>query len=278
VVEYPDLIIKRLPEAIKIHPEVKEELYTIISERYVTKIEIREILDEMRKEREEWTRRFEQQREEANRRFEQQEKEFRQLREEWNRQFEQQREESNRRFEQQRKELIQLREDTNARFEAIIHEMKEFRKEMREELQKTRKDLLTELEIRISTIGSRWGEFTEETLRNTLKRLLSERFKITKIEKWETEDEEGYVFNIPQKIEADFLLKDDIDYLIEISASANERDVASLFRKGEFYKKRTNKTPKLLFIAVNMHKKGKVLCDKLGIELITYDELRDKEE
>jgi len=176
VVEYPDLIIKRLPEAIKIHPEVKEELYTIISERYVTKIEIREILDEMRKEREEWTRRFEQQREE-----------------------------SNRRFEQQRKELIQLREDTNARFEAIIHEMKEFRKEMREELQKTRKDLLTELEIRISTIGSRWGEFTEETLRNTLKRLLSERFKITKIEKWETEDEEGYVFNIPQKIEGRLL-------------------------------------------------------------------------
>lgn len=207
IVDHMDLVIKRLPEAIERRPEIKGELYVVLSKEYVTKEEIKAILERIDA-----------------------------LREDFNRH----------------------REDSNRRFEALIQEIRDAEKR---------------LEIRIGVLGSRWGDFAEETLRNTLKRLLSERFKVTKIEKWETEDEEGYVFNIPQKIEVDFLLKDDIDYLIEISASANERDVASFFRKGELYKRKTNKTPKLLFIAVNMHKKGKILCEKLGIELITYDEL-----
>ncbi len=44
---------------------------------------------------------------------------------------------------------------------------------------------------------------------------------------------------------------------------------------GELYADKEKVKPKLLFIAVIIDEKGKKLCEELGIQLITYDELED---
>jgi hypothetical protein len=64
--------------------------------------------------------------------------------------------------------------------------------------------------------------------------------------------------------------------LAEIKSSADEAHVDRLYKIGELYAEKVGITPKLLFVAVTMEEEGVNLCQKLGIQLITYDELEEE--
>ena len=80
----PEKVIKALPHILKEHPEIKVELYQILSKEYVTRGELKEYMERSDK-------RFE----EMNKRFNEMIREMRAFREDTNRRFE----EIDRRFE-----------------------------------------------------------------------------------------------------------------------------------------------------------------------------------
>ncbi|MEW6095716.1 MAG: DUF3782 domain-containing protein, partial [bacterium] len=230
-------------------------------------------------------------REEANKRFEQIQEEIRLSREETNKRFEEvdkRFEAVDKRFEAMIAEMKQMREETNRRFEAMdrrfeaserrfeaserrfeafMKEMHAFRKETHQAIQ--------DVSIKIDTVGARWGIFTEKTLRNTLKELLIKNLKISEVRELKIEDEKGYVFGYPHEVQIDLLIKDGEDYLVEISSSAGSSDVTILSRKAKLYETKTSKKPKPVFVCVNMRDEGKDACKELGIQLITYEEIKE---
>ena len=73
----PEKVIKALPHILKEHPEIKVELYQILSKEYVTRGELKEYMERSDKRFEEMNRRFNEMiremrafREDTNRRFE----------------------------------------------------------------------------------------------------------------------------------------------------------------------------------------------------------------
>ncbi|MFH1954840.1 MAG: DUF3782 domain-containing protein [Pseudomonadota bacterium] len=132
-----------------------------------------------------------------------------------------------------------------------------------------------DLGIKVDTVGARWGIFAESTIRNTLRELLLKDFKVKEVKEWKAQDKDGFVFGYPQEIQVDLLLKNKEDYVVEIKSSAGSGDVTLLHRKAKLYTQITGTSPKMIFVAVNMNKEGRKSCQKLNIELITYDDLKD---
>ena len=66
----PEEVIKALPSILKEHPEIKVEIYQILSKEYVTRAELKEYIKRSDKRFEEMDKRFERLIEEINRRFE----------------------------------------------------------------------------------------------------------------------------------------------------------------------------------------------------------------
>ncbi|MEW6609195.1 MAG: DUF3782 domain-containing protein [bacterium] len=173
------------------------------------------------------------------------------------------REETNKRFE-----------ETNKRFEAIDRRFEELIKEMHYGFELQSK-ATRDLKITVDTIGARWGICAEKTLRNTLKELLLKNLKVTEVKELKIKDKDGYVFGYPEEVQIDLLIKDGEDYLVEISSSAGSSDVTILSRKAKLYERETNKKAKPVFVCVDMKDKGKDACKELGIQLITYEEIKE---
>ena len=112
--EVISIIEKRLPELIEKKPLLKDRIREMFRDVFAEKKDIVQILNELRL-----------QREDSNRRFEEILKELRQSREDTNKKFEA----SDKRFDALLKEFQQHREDTNKRFEVIAEELRQHREE-----------------------------------------------------------------------------------------------------------------------------------------------------
>ncbi|MBU1262032.1 DUF3782 domain-containing protein [bacterium] len=248
--EEEEHILRILPVLLRKDDHFRREVSVILSETLATKDELNKVLEEIRLSREETNQRFAEMREETNRRFEAMDKRFSEMREETNRRFEA----MDKRFEAMDK-----------RFEAMHEEMHRGFDEQRKETRK--------LGMSIRTIGSRWGIEAEATIRNTLRELLLKDMKVAEVSEWRTKDKNGVVGSPNSEIQVDILIKNGEHYLAEIKSSADSAHVNRFYKIGELYNTKEKIKPKLLFIAVIMDDKGAKLCQELGIQLITYDEL-----
>jgi len=204
-----------------------------LKKKAVTKEEIKEILIELRKQREENSKRFE----EINKRFE----------------------EMDRRFESLVNELKAHKEETAKRFEAVDKRFEELTKEMNKGFELLRNA--------ITALGARWGIFAEEAFREGMKGVIENLgFPSYEIKKWKTFDEEGYVFGYPHEVEVDIVIKDDKHFLIEIKSSVSDADVLKFKKIGELYEKKTGVKPQLIIISPYIREEGKKECEFLGIK------------
>ncbi|MEW5767630.1 MAG: hypothetical protein AB1797_08405 [bacterium] len=143
---HPEVILKTLPTALERHPELKGELYVILSKEYArkdeVKDEIKEMLTEIRAMREESEHRFKAEREELDRKLEAQKQELeRKLeaqKEELERKLKVQKEELERKLKAQKKELDRKlkaeKEDLDRKLEAEKEELDRKLKAEKEEL------------------------------------------------------------------------------------------------------------------------------------------------
>lgn len=221
-------ILEVLPILLKRDDLFRAQVYTVLSDTFATRVDLKIIIEEINK-------RFEKQTEEINKRFKEE-------REETNKRFE----EINKRFEQ-----------VDKRFESL-------------------EKAIAKLSINIRTVGARWGIEAEGTIRNTLKGLLLKRLDVKDVSRWKIKDKEGKVGSPNTEIEIDLLIKNGEHILIEIKSSADEAHVDRFYKIGDFYQEENGIKPTLIFVAVDMKRKGERRCFDLGIQLITYDELEDE--
>ena len=104
------------------------------------------------------------------------------------------------------------------------------------------------IEMRLMSIGSRWGLINEEAVREGIRDLL--RSVGYSVEKWIWFDSTGYVYGHPSTIDLDIVIKDSLVIAIEITSSIKRGEPLYLKKKVELYEKVSGrKVSKIMMIA-----------------------------
>ena len=231
-----DLIRQELPGIMERNPDVRKWVLKLTRKKYADKQETESrfdrLLDELRRDREENTRRWEEQ----NRRLEEQNRRW---------------EEQNRKWEEQNRKW-----ETNQK---AIHDMLA---EIRDQAKRH--------DSSIGALGARWGLYSEESFRNGLKGILSKSFGVDVVNVVDY-DEAGEVFGHPDQVEVDVIIQDGMLILCEIKSSISKSEMYIFDRKVAFYEKRHGrKATRKLVISPMVDDQAQQVAQKLGIEVYTH--------
>jgi len=228
------IIIEELPKLMADSPAFRHQLIGIMTETFVRKEELKQVLDAIRDLREDFNTRFE-----VHSRI---------------------LEEHSKRIEELSKRLEELSERQGTHTKTI------------EELMKRLDENEKRLESAIGGLGARWGIMSEESFRKGLKGIL-QGIGLS-VERYLDYDPEGYVFGHPDQVELDVLIKNKSILLVEIKSSISKEEVYTFQRKVEFYEKKQKvKVEKKGVISPSVDPRAKPVAERLGIEVYTsgYD-------
>lgn len=126
---------------------------------------------------------------------------------------------------------------------------------------------LRELTSAIQSIGLRYGIFTEEAFRESIKYLVEDLLKSYEVKKWRWFDQEGIVYGYPSIVEVDVFIKGQEHILVKFDEYVDKSDVAELLLIGKLYEKVIGVKPKLLLVAGAIRRRAKEFADEVGIEI-----------
>ncbi len=240
------LIRKELPGLLRRDRAMREWVLQLTQERYADKGETESrfdrMLDELRRDREENTRKWE-----AN------QQELQVMREEQNRKWEEQ----NRKWEVNQQELKAMREEATVHFDRIYAKLEE------QKGQHARG---------IGALGARWGLQTEQSFRNALAGILGTSFGM-EVRNVTEYDDAGEVFGRPDQVELDIIIQNGALILCEIKSSISRSEMHIFERKVAFYEKRHGrKATRKLVISPMVDHRALALATELGIEVYSYAE------
>ena len=225
-------VIKSLPGLLKERPELRWEIYRIISDEFVRRDEFYEYMKR------------------SDERFERLFNELRESREESNRRFEAMREESERRFEAMERRF----ETIDRRFEAM----------------ERRFDNLEDwVGIVVGGFQRRAGRKLEDAIAGTLRLALKRDIKPENITmRKKIKDDEGMIGPKGREYEIDLYITDGESLIFEIKSYAEEEDVERFNDKAELAKKKLNlKRAKKAIITLEKHPSFVKFCEQMGIEV-----------
>lgn len=249
-----ELIIRELPTIMQSDRQVHDFVIQLSSRYFADKRETESrfdrILNELRRDREEDSRKWEEQHkkwlawekkwDEHNRT---QEKKWLSQEKKW--------EEQNKKWEEQNKKWEEN--------QAVINQM----------LQSI-KDLSRKHDSTIGALGSRWGLYSEAAFRNALKGILEESFDVQVLNVTEL-DPEGEVFGRPDQVEMDIIVTDGQLIVCEIKSSMSKSDMYTFERKVRFYEKQHNRTvDRILVISPMVDERAQAVADRLNIQVYSY--------
>ena len=131
------------------------------------------------------------------------------------------------------------------------------------------KSLISRIETGFGALGARWGIKTEESFRNALKGILEDTFGVEVLNVVEFDDT-GTVFDAPDQVELDIIVKNGVLMICEIKSSMSRGDVAIFNRKINFYEKRHDrKADRKIIVSPMVDRYGRKAAEKLGIEFYT---------
>jgi len=291
--EVVTLIRQRLPELMRTDPEIRGWILDLgreyFADRAQTDARFEQMLAELRQERENRNRRFEEERAEWRRLWEEEReawnRRFQEEREAWNRRWEEERAESERRWRRflaryERRWQQQLAE-WNRRWEEERAESQrrwEENQKEHQEFRETFRHLLQRIDTGISAIGARWGIFAESAFRNGIQAILEESFGVQFLH-YQGYDETGDVFGHPDQVELDLIIRDSTLIVCEIKSSMSRSDMYTFDRKVRFYERREGRrADRKMVISPMVEEKALQIAQKLGIEVYTHaDEVRLQE-
>ncbi len=130
------------------------------------------------------------------------------------------------------------------------------------------------LKTGFGAIGARWGTNSEASFRNGLKAILEGSFGIEVIN-FSAFDQEGIVFNRPDQVEIDVIIKNGTVILLELKSSISKSEMSEFDRKVAYYEKYQRKVDRKMVISPMVHPKALSLADELGIEVYSFaDEVK----
>ncbi len=213
------------------------------ADRAQTESRIERMLDELRLDREEQTRKWEEQK---------------RLWEEQDRRWREAKEESDRKWEEQTRQWREAKEESDRKWE---EENRRWAK-----LSEDRKRAWEKFDRRIGALGARWGVCSERAFRDALAGILEENFDVQVLNVNEFDDA-GEVFGYPEQVELDIIIKNGVLILCELKSSIDKAGMYAFHRKARFYEKRHNrKADKLIAISPMIDARALAVAQKLGIQ------------
>ena len=172
------------------------------------------------------------------------------------------------------------KQETESRFDKLLEELRRDREaqEKKWEAQDEKmKDMIESVKLlaqkhesTIGALGARWGLHTEQSFRNALKDILESHFDVQVLNITEF-DEKGEIFDRPDQVELDIIIKNGILIICEIKSSMSKADMAIFNKKIEFYKKRHDiKVDQAIVISPMVDEKARSLASKFGIKIYSY--------
>ena len=254
--EIRQVIKNELPDLFLEDEEIRELIIRISASRFAGKDETTDrfdrILEELRRTREEDSRRWEESRKDS----EKYDRLWEESREKW--------EANDRRWEESRKnseKYDRLWEESRKKWEANDQRFKEMHAETMA--------MFRRLDNSVTAIGARWGMKTEASFRNGLKSILEESFGV-EVMQYIDRDEEGKVFGRPEQVELDIIIKDGLLIICEIKSSVSKPDIYAFIRKVDYYEeKHKRKVDRRLVISPMIDEKARKAAAEQGVECQT---------
>ena len=227
-----ELIKQELPALIREDQEIQELVLHLARREFASRAETQdrfyELLNELRKDRAEYRREFDQ----VHQKFDQAHEEFGRV---------------NKEFDRIHEELGRVHEEFGRVHEEIMALAKKY-------------------DRGIGALGARWGLQSEAAFRNALAGILEESFKVQVLHINEYDDQ-GIVFGQSDQVELDIIIQNDVLILCEIKSSIDKAGVYTFERKVRFYEqKHGRKATRRLVISPMIDAKAQKVAEKLGIE------------
>ncbi|WPL18586.1 hypothetical protein Thiowin_03660 [Thiorhodovibrio winogradskyi] len=268
-----DAIRRELPDLLRNDAPFRDELLALTRrhhpERGETEDWFHEMLGELRRDREEQSRRWEEQKakderdraeqarkwDEQNRKWEEHKAQAEQDRAEQARKWDEQNrkwEEHKAQAEQDRAEQARKWEEANQHFDRVHEEIMAQAKRF---------------DRGIGALGARWGIHSERAFRNALAGILEVSFGVEVINVNEFDDT-GVVFGRPEQIELDIIIQNGLLLICELKSSIDKAGMYSFERKARFYEERHHRqAQRLIVISPMIDDRARKVAERLGIEI-----------
>jgi hypothetical protein len=196
-----------------------------------------QILGELRRDREEQTRKWE----ENNRKWEESKREQDRK---WD--------ENARRWEETKQEQDSKWEKAGKRFDALHEEIMAN---------------ANKVDRSIGALGSRWGIQSEKAFRDALAAILEKSFGVQVINVNDYDDS-GEVFGRPDQVELDVIVKNGLLIICELKSSIDKAGMYIFERKARFYEKRHQRQAnRLMVISPMIDARARKVGEQLNIEM-----------
>ena len=237
-----EAIRRELPQFLRTDPELRAYILELTRQEYASRMETRDwfhdLLAELRHDREEQARK-------------------------WDEHQAEQREE----FKNLYAQLQHDREEQSRRWEANQIELRRLHEEIMAQAQKHERG--------IGALGSRWGLQSEKAFRDALAGILEKNFNVQVVNVNEYDDQ-GEVFGRPDQVELDVIIKNGLLLICELKSSIDKAGMYSFERKARFYEKRHGRqASRLIVISPMIDARARKVAERLGIE--TYGDSTDVE-
>ena len=232
-----EAVLHELPAYFETDTDIQSAVLSLsrrhFADRYQTEGRIERILDDMRRDREENSRKWAEARAESERKWDEQ-----------NRKWAEAKAESERKWE----------------------ENQQVNRKLLEEIQ----EMNRKHQSSIGALGARWGLYTEASFRSALKDILEKCADVEVVNVTEFDDE-GVVFGRPDQVEMDIIIQNGVLIIVEIKSSMSKGDMYILDRKARFYEQRHQRKPsRVIVISPMVAPNAMPVAKKLGIEVHSY--------
>ena len=306
------LILQRLPTLMQQNSQIQELILDLarqnFADRQATDDRFYQLLGELRRDREEQSRQWQEYIQEQNRKWEEQRSElsrqwqeyiqeqdrkWKEQKSELSRQWQEYTQKQDRKWEEQRSELsrqwqeyIQEQDrkwekqdrkwdEQDRKWEEQNRKWEDAKREfdrMHEEIMAIAK----KYDRSIGAIGARWGIKSENSFRNALVGILEQSFGV-QVLNINDYDDEGEVFGRPDQIELDVIIKNGLLIICEIKSSIDKAGIYIFERKVRFYEKKHQRAvTRMLVISPMVEAKAERVAEQLGIEIYS-DSMEVKE-
>ena len=256
-----DVIKQELPGLLREDPALRAYILELTRHEYADQAETQDrfydILAELRRDREEQTRKWEEQ----NHKWDEQNHKWDEQNRKWD--------EQNRKWDEQNQQWREFTQEQNRKWDEQNRKWDEHQAQQREEFNRVHEEIMAQAKKHdrsIGALGSRWGLRSEKAFRNALAGILEQNFGVQVLNVNEYDDE-GVVFGRPDQVELDVIIKNGLLLICELKSSIDKAGMYIFERKARFYERRhQRKANRLIVISPMIDAGAQQVAERLGIE------------
>ncbi|MBL8253860.1 MAG: DUF3782 domain-containing protein [Candidatus Competibacter sp.] len=260
-----ETIKKELPGLLRDDPALRAYVLELTQSAYAGRQETQdrfwEVLAELRRDREEQARKWD----EHNRKWDEDKAEQARKWDEHNRKWDEDKAEQARKWDEHNRKW----DEHNRKWDEDKAEQARKWEANQEELRRLHQEIMAQAsrhDRSIGALGSRWGMQSEAAFRNALAGILEKSFGVEVVNVNEYDDR-GEVFGRPDQVELDVIIKNGLLLICELKSSIDKAGMYSFERKARFYEKRhQRKADRLIVISPMIDARARRVAEQLGIE------------